>query len=718
MEQNGVALKPVDIDLTKYSPAEHKCGAAWKHQKKYGYLRKRITGGLGHTVAILADGSVIGCGRKDYLQLEGIEQWTDVVELVCGHTMTVGLKSDGSVPYFTGCFLPIGAKMPESEEEVHRLIAGSVPPHWSEKVISISCTNNSEFHVVGLREDGRVYAFGYDIHYGQCDVDGWCDISQAVAYNNMTIGVRKDGTVVVCGKCDDAEEIEHWTNIEKVFIGQIGSTVVGLKYDGTVVCSRKEYDVSDWCGIIQVAVSSDFILGIDGDGKLYFAGHVPQILRTTQYEPILDISSDGLGNIIAIAENKFYACNISEGGQRSTDSKLLIATGGLFHDLIVLSGGQVLAVAPDEISCGQDATEDWCLFQNVDGSRAETILDDGSWNYDSGIFPSVNTGSAPIRTVSHKRGDAWEHQQKYGYLRKRIAGGIAHTVSIQADGRARACGKNGQMQIQDVDKWTDLVEIVCGQVCTCGLRSDGKIYQTGYFWPMKEEMKTDPESLRIFQSKVCGTPTKKWAEKVVSISCSFHEKPHWVGLTESGRVYATGFDCQYGQCNVDDWYDIKEVKAVMNTTIGVKKDGSIVVCGNLKGIETIASWTNIEHIYTDLRMSLVVGLKYDGTVVCSNEEYTSVSSWKNIIYISCENEYVAGLDSSGRVHAAGKIEPSLLKSIEEIEGALDIHIDVGDRLSITQKSGNVMFYLSDGEITQTPLSLLVEVNGLFQTISV
>jgi hypothetical protein len=51
---------------------------------------------------------------------------------------------------------------------------------------------------VGLKSDGTVVAVG-DNSSGQCDIEGWMDITQVAAGTQHTVGLKADGTVVAAG---------------------------------------------------------------------------------------------------------------------------------------------------------------------------------------------------------------------------------------------------------------------------------------------------------------------------------------------------------------------------------------------------------------------------------------------------------------------------------------------------------------------------------------
>ncbi|MGC7873312.1 hypothetical protein ACPUYX_17530 [Desulfosporosinus sp. SYSU MS00001] len=115
-------------------------------------------------------------------------------------------------------------------------------------------------HTIGLKLDGTVTAVG-DNNYGQCDVNGWCDIV-AVAAGNVhmatntgnahTIGLKSDGTVAAVGWNDYGQcNVSDLCDIVAVAAGC--AHTLGLKSDGTVVAVGDnecgQCDVNEWRGI-------------------------------------------------------------------------------------------------------------------------------------------------------------------------------------------------------------------------------------------------------------------------------------------------------------------------------------------------------------------------------------------------------------------------------------------------------------------------------------
>ena len=132
---------------------------------------------------------------------------------------------------------------------------------------------------------------------------------------------------------------------------------------------------------------------------------------------------------------------------------------------------------------------------------------------------------------------------------------------------------------------------------------------------------------------------------------------HTVGVLESGRVIATGYN-KYGQCDVDNWTGITMVSAGVRHTVGLKDDGAVVAAGdNYYSQCEVGGWTNIVAVSAGSWHT--VGLRSDGTVVATgNNDYgqCNVKGWKDIVAVSAGNAHTVGLKVDGTVIATGSNE--------------------------------------------------------------
>ncbi|MGN0442311.1 MAG: leucine-rich repeat protein [Acutalibacteraceae bacterium] len=92
-------------------------------------------------------------------------------------------------------------------------------------------------HFVTLQDDGTAAAFGNN-EYGQCNVDGWCNVIKVAAGDFHTVALKSDGTVSAAGdnrygQCNVAE----WRDIADIFADK-GFTI-GVTADGRIMATRK-----------------------------------------------------------------------------------------------------------------------------------------------------------------------------------------------------------------------------------------------------------------------------------------------------------------------------------------------------------------------------------------------------------------------------------------------------------------------------------------------
>jgi alpha-tubulin suppressor-like RCC1 family protein len=130
---------------------------------------------------------------------------------------------------------------------------------------------------------------------------------------------------------------------------------------------------------------------------------------------------------------------------------------------------------------------------------------------------------------------------------------------------------------------------------------------------------------------------------------------HTVGLKNDGTVVAVGYN-GWRQCEVGGWTDIIQVAAGDSHTVGLKANGTVLAVGrNDSGQCNVGNWTGITQVAAGL--SHTVGLKTDGTVVAVGEELVDdrcdVGNWTDIIQIAAGIYHTLGLKSDGTVVAVG-----------------------------------------------------------------
>ena len=65
---------------------------------------------------------------------------------------------------------------------------------------------------------------------------------------------------------------------------------------------------------------------------------------------------------------------------------------------------------------------------------------------------------------------------------------------------------------------------------------------------------------------------------------------HTVGLRKDGTVVACGDDSS-GQCDVSGWTDVVAVSTSWYHTFGLKRDGTVITCGENEGsLSGVSGW--------------------------------------------------------------------------------------------------------------------------------
>lgn len=623
-----------------------------KHQERYAFLRDRISCGWFHIAGVLDDGTVKACGNNEAQQCE-VADWTDIVKIKCGPLRTVGLRKDGTVlstkgDVFTG---------------------GRIPGEGIEKftdVIDIAC---GTFHTVGLRRDGTVIACGFNDD-GQCNVDGWTNVKNIYAANNHTIALCNDGSLLYCGRCDGGSLHFNGVSAAKKLYCGLNDTVI-------VTADDKVYRT-------DFESETPILINIKGDEIAHVEFNVDHFIILKTNGTLLHFGSeeDGRGDVSNWTGILDISCSKKVSAGFTTDIVYLTGTNGTRK--LELKG-----VAT------QIESENVTGFVTKGGKV--TVLENGTGEV-CGSFQLFD--SLPVQTNAHftmmesakevefdqcvhKAGIAWEHYQKYNYLRTRVAGGLAHTVGVMYNGQVRACGANGMGQC-NVGNWTNIVQIACGAGATVGLKKDGSICFAG-----QVPFNTDDCS-------ASGTHPSKWPNNVKSVSGCLHSHDHIVGLLEDGKVIAYGCN-EDNQCDVAHWCDIIEICVQPSLTLGIRKDGTVVTAGKNTGIKDIVSqWKNIEHLYAGNDKCSLVGLCYDGTVVStSNDKNFDVSKWQNVIDISVGSQCIVGITGAGHVYFTGNL-PQNMKE-QGLDGCLCIGADALGMIVVSQSNDTKLYQLNKGE---------------------
>ena len=96
-----------------------------------------------------------------------------------------------------------------------------------------------------------------------------------------------------------------------------------------------------------------------------------------------------------------------------------------------------------------------------------------NWTGDVSTVANVNAASTTVTMNGH-----YIITANFQYFPMFAAGGY-HTVGLKSDGTVVVMGRSNYLQ-DDVDDWTDIVQVAAGEWHTVGLKSDGTVVAVGY----------------------------------------------------------------------------------------------------------------------------------------------------------------------------------------------------------------------------------------------
>jgi len=178
--------------------------------------------------------------------------------------------------------------------------------------------------------------------------------------------------------------------------------------------------------------------------------------------------------------------------------------------------------------------------------------------------------------------------------------------------------------------------IAVGREFTLGLKSDGTVMAAGSSWDGQCDV-------------------DDWTD-IKYVAAGGH---HSVGLRYDGTVVATGSNL-HGQIDVDDWSDIVQLVAGTYFTAGLRADGTVVAAGDNKhGQCEVGGWTDIVQLAASACSWHTVGLMADGSAVATGgncDGQSNLGDWTEVIQVAAGGYHSVGLRPDGTVLARGRNE--------------------------------------------------------------
>lgn len=241
-------------------------------------------------------------------------------------------------------------------------------------------------------------------------------------------------------------------------------------------------------------------------------------------------------------------------------------------------------------------------------------------------------------------------------------------AALKDNGTVMALGVSDGLD--QVSTWENISKIYLKDEAVFGVREDGSVIYSGkceydkaeyiYSWENVESLAfgekhmigiTKNSTLYSIGSNTNGEcDVEDWYD-IVDVKLAYHT----VGLCKDGKVKAIG-ENNFGECDVKSWQDIVQIAVGEFYTLGLTSSGKVLSTGlNSCGQCNVSEWANIKKIYASGNMS--IGLRYDGKVVTAGKNsyrYDDVKQWNRIKDVVVSNNRIIAIEQDGTVRATGK----------------------------------------------------------------
>ncbi len=286
---------------------------------------------------------------------------------------------------------------------------------------------------------------------------------------------------------------------------------------------------------------------------------------------------------------------------------------------------------------------------------------------------NVLTGAKENKQYTQSREDSDLHPD---YLNHLLWGDKDYVFGISVENEVCSCGSGEEDYqpsiIEDVGKWRNIVSLheslwILGYgAMVFGLRSNGTVAIT------RAKYKNDPRS-----------SVTKWKD----IKMLFAGHSHIVGVKKDGTVVACG-ENNFGQCNVSAWKNVVSAQAYHTSTVGVLANGDVIYTGDEHSLKTFHNIKKMDDYYK-------IGIKNDGTLAVADPFW----SWKdnnptdwllsltNVKELSCNYDAIAVLFYDGTVQC-----------LFNKQGILETTSGWNDIIQVIIVSGAVVGLRNDGTL--------------------
>lgn len=286
-----------------------------------------IAAGDSHSVILDNKGTVTASGSNIKGQLN-VNMWGNIKFVVAGGDTTVGIAPDGSLR-----------------------VAGELQGLGAENWSNIKYVAVSRRTIIGIDSNGVVFAAGDNNYQQVSSVAGKSGVAKVTASSTHTVITYESGLIEAYGNNNRGQlGVTNWREILQV-VAREGFTL-GLSKDGTLLYAgyspyiENMSVVSQWYDIVAIDASTDHIVAVDNNGKVYAAGNNSYAQSSVE-------SMEEVGRIAAGGEHTIginFDGTISGVG-RNNDSRLVLPSVNELPKINLISAG--FSVTPFGVRVGQ-----------------------------------------------------------------------------------------------------------------------------------------------------------------------------------------------------------------------------------------------------------------------------------------------------------------------------------------------------------------------------
>ena len=202
---------------------------------------------------------------------------------------------------------------------------------------------------------------------------------------------------------------------------------------------------------------------------------------------------------------------------------------------------------------------------------------------------------------------------------------VSETTVIYIDdsGAIGFSGSNANGQLNDLAV-TSAIKVCEGEGFSVVLNQDGSVVSSGL-------IEKDAKAIRGWKN-------------IIDIAAGNN---HVVGVDSNGRVYCVGDN---EACDIEGEKGVTKVFASDNASIVLNEVGQLIYKGTLIGSSSLSDFLNIKDLASSDNILAILNSESTLNVFSKSGSYIKAESWSDIVDVACGNDFVAGLDSYGKVH--------------------------------------------------------------------